>query len=90
MLGTLDETVKTFLHELRRKGGMVNTAVTVATAKALIARSTDGHLKCLDLDSLYWTRSLFRRMGFTKRTCTTSKPEIPELEKKEAKLIFQY
>ena len=29
-------------------------------------------------------------MGFKKRTCTTSKPEIPELAKKEAKLIFQH
>ena len=28
--------------------------------------------------------------GFKKRTCTTSKPEIPELAKKEAKLIFQH
>ena len=29
-------------------------------------------------------------MGFTKRTCTTSKPEIPEQAKKEAKLLFQH
>ena len=29
-------------------------------------------------------------MGFKKRTCTTPKPEIPELAKKEAKLIFQH
>ena len=27
---------------------------------------------------------------FVKRTCTTSKPEIPELAKREAKLIFQH
>ena len=90
MLGTLDEKVKTFLHVLRRKGDVVNTVVPVATAKALIARSPDEHLKCLDLDSSYWAKSLFRRMGFTKRTCTTSKPKIPELAKKEAKLIFQH
>ena len=29
-------------------------------------------------------------MGFTKRTCTTSKPEIPELAKNEVNLIFQH
>ena len=86
MLGTLDE--KVILHVLRRKGGVVNTTVTVATAKALIARGQVEYLKCLDLDSSYWAKSLFRRMGFTKRTCTTSKPEIPELARKEAKLIF--
>ena len=89
MLGTLDEKVKTFLRVLRRKGGVVNTVVAVATAKALIGRSQDEHLKCLDLDSSYWAQSLFRRMGFTKQTCITSKPEIPELAKKEAKLLFQ-
>ena len=86
MLGTLDE--KVILHVLRRKGGVVNTTVTVATAKALIARGQVEYLKCLDLDSSYWAKSLFRHMGFTKRTCTTSKPEIPELARKEAKLIF--
>ena len=90
MFGTLDDKVKRFLRVLRRKGGVVNTLVTVATAKALIARNPDEHLKCLDLDSSCWTKSLFRRMGFTKRTCTTSKPEIPELAKEEAKLIFQH
>ena len=90
MLGCLDEKVQSFLHVLKRKGGVVNTVVAVATAKALIARNEYEHLKCLDLDSSFWAKSLFRRMGFKKRTCTTSKPEIPELAKKEAKLIFQH
>ena len=49
MLGTLHE--KVILHVLRRKGGVVNTTVTVATAKALIARGQVEYLKCLDLDS---------------------------------------
>ena len=66
MLRTLDEKVKTFLLVLRRKGGVVNTVVAVATAKALIARNPDEDLKCLDLDSSYWAKSLVRRMGFAK------------------------
>ena len=88
VLGTLDEKVKNFLTILRRKGGIVNTAVAIATAQALIARSQDEHLKCIDLESSSWAKSLFNRMGFVKRTCTTSKPEIPEQAMKEAKLIF--
>ena len=57
----------------------------------MIARSPDEHLKCLDLHSSYWAKSLVRRMGFTKRTCTTSKPENPQLtKKKKAKLILQH
>ena len=85
----MDEKVKTFLRVLRKKGGVVNTVVAVATAKALIGRSQDEHLKCLDSGSSYWAKSLFRRMGFTKQICIASKPEILELEKKEAKLLFQ-
>ena len=79
--------METFLHVLRRKGDVVNTVVAVATAKALIVRTLDEHLKCLDLDFLYWDMSQFRRMDFMKQTCTISKPEIPKLTKKEAKLI---
>ena len=29
-------------------------------------------------------------MGFCKRAASTSKPEIPELAKREAKLLLQY
>ena len=90
MLGTLHEKVKNFIYVLRRKGAVVNTVVAVATAKALIARSSNEHLKCLDLESSYWANSLFRRMGFVKRACTTSKPEIPEQALKDAKLLFQH
>ena len=90
MFGTLDAKVQIFLHVLRRKGGVVNTIVAIATAKTLIARSQDEHLKCIDLESTSWAKSLFKRMGFKKQTCITSKPGIPELAKKEAKLIFQH
>ena len=90
MLGTLDAKVQTFLHVLRRKGGVVNTVVAIATAKAFITRSLDEHLKCIDLESTSLAKSLFKCMGFKKRTCTTSKSEIRELAKKEAKSIFQH
>ena len=45
---------------------VVNTAVAVATARAMIGRNPGGHLKSLDLDPSYWAKSLFRRMGFTE------------------------
>lgn len=90
MLGSLDEKVRNFLMTLRRKGGVVNAVVAIATARALIEKSQDEHLKCIDLNSTNWTQSLFRRMGFVKRMCTTSKPEIPDRAVKEAKLLFQH
>ena len=85
----LDEKVKHFLLQLRKKGGVVNAVVVVATAKALIARSSDEHLKLTDLELTTWPKSLFKRTGFCKRTTTTSKPEIPGLAKREAKLLLQ-
>ena len=90
MLGSLAEQVKGFLLILRSKGGEVNTVVAVVVAKALIAKSSDESLKILDLDNLPWTKSLFVRMGFVKRACTTIRPEIPEAARKEAVLIFHH
>ena len=40
MLGQLDEKVKKFLIALRHKGGVVNTVVANATAKALLRKVT--------------------------------------------------
>ena len=68
----------------------MNTVVAIATAKALIERSKDEHLKLIDLESCYWAKSLFRRMGFVKRASTTSRPEIPYGARKEAELIFHH
>ena len=90
LLGTIDEKVKNFLFALRQKGGVVNTVVAIATAKALIERSKDEHLKFIDLESCYWAKSLFRRMGFVKRASTTSRPEIPYGARKESELIFHH
>ena len=59
LLGTIDEKVKNFLFALRQKGGVVNTFVAIATAKGLIERSKDKHLKLIDLESCYWAKSLF-------------------------------
>ena len=75
---------------LRRKGGVVNSVVAIAAAQALIQKSSDEHLKCIDLVSSSWTQSLFRRMGFVRRMRTTDKPEIPDRAVKEAKLLFQH
>ena len=75
---------------LHSKGAVVNTIVVVAVAKALVEKSSDESLKVLDLDNLSWTKSLFARMGFVKRACTTTQSEIPKGAWKEAKLIFHH
>jgi len=90
MLGSVDEKVKNFLMILRRKGGVVNSVVAIAAAQALIQKSPEEHLKCIDILTSSWTQSLFRRMGFARRMRTTNKPEIPNQAVKEAKLLFQH
>ena len=54
----LDEKVKHFLLQLRKKSGVVNTVVAVATAKALIAGSRD-HFKFIDLESTPWVKRVY-------------------------------
>lgn len=45
MLGAMDEKVRHFLVIVRTKGGVVNTVIANATARALIERSNEEHLK---------------------------------------------
>ena len=59
MLGLIDEKVKNFLLILRWKGGVVNSVVGLAAAQALIQKSSDEHLKCINLVFSSWTQSLF-------------------------------
>ena len=90
MLGSVGEKIKNFVLILRQKGGVVNSVVATAAAQALIQKSWDEHLKCIDVVSSSWTQSLFWRMGFVRRMRTTDKPEIPDEAVKEAKLLFQH
>ena len=90
MLGPIDENVQNFSLILRRKGRVVNSVVVIVAAQALIQRSSDEHLKCIDLVSSSWTQSLFRRMGFARRMRTTDKPIIPDQAVTEAKLLYQH
>ena len=86
MLETIDVKAQSFLQIIRRKGGVVNTVVAIATAKVLIAQSDQQHLKVLDLDSLSWAKRLFQRMVLLVSQ-NYFKAEIPERAKSEAALI---
>ena len=87
----LDENVKHFSLQQRKKGSVVNTVVVaVATTKELILTvisDDDEDLKLIDLESKAWAKSLFKQMGFCKREATTLKAEIPVLAKREAKFL---
>ena len=91
LVAVLDENVKHFSLQRRKKGSVVNTVVVaVATTKELkltMISDDDEDLKLIDLESTAWAKSFFQHMGFCKCAATTSKVEIPELAKGEAKFL---
>ena len=87
LLGELDEMVKKYLLTLSKRGGVVNTTVANATAKALMSKHP--HVVGeIDADSSRWAKSLFTRMNFVKRRKTSSKVDIPDGARKEIEFLF--
>ena len=70
------------------RGGVVSKAVAIAVVEGLITRHSNMDLGCIDLKNSYWTQSLFRRMGFRKRTATTGKVAFPKAVQKEIEISF--
>ena len=58
-----------------------------ATAKALLVRYPD-MAEMTDVENSSWEKSLFQRMGYSRRTATTTKLELPPETRKEIKLVF--
>ena len=65
MLGALDEKIKNFLFAIRKMGGVVNTVVAIATAKALIEKSDEEYLSNIEI---FLGKKLISSYGFRK-TC---------------------
>ena len=87
LLGELDEMVRKYLVSLSKRGGVVNTTVANATAKALMSKYP--HVVGeIDIDSSRWAKSLFSRMNFVKRRKTFSKVDIPDGARKEIEFLF--
>ena len=83
----IDQLVQNYLKATRYKGGVVNSLVATATAKALLKRYPRLEKGSLKIERS-WAQSLFRRMGFVRRIKTTGKVHIPAGAQKEAELKF--
>ena len=88
----LDEYVKTYLHFVREKGGVVNTAITIACAEGIIINHDSNLLTCnggpisLTKD---WGKYLLQRMGLVKRKATTkAKVTVEHFENVKAQFLF--
>ena len=83
----IDPLVQNYLMATRYKGGVVNSLVAIATAKALLKRYRRLGKENLKIERS-WAQSLFRRMGFVRHIKTTGKVHISVGAQKEAELKF--
>lgn len=83
LLATLDEIVQRFLIVTHNKSGLISRTIAIAAAKRLIARNPQNNLGHIYLESSFWAKSLFHRMGLMKRIPTTGKTEIHSTGKKK-------
>ena len=74
----LDEKLIKFLRAIRAKGGVVNIHVVRATTAALIESNPSmSHLQSFGMPRS-WVQSLYRRMGYSRRVGTTTRPPVPK------------
>ena len=75
LLLELDTKLIQFLQAVRRKGGVINIHMIRATAEALI-KCNPAFAQQLSRFEMprSWVQSLYRRMKFTRRAGTTSRP----------------
>ena len=74
----LDGKLIDFLKAIRLKGGVINIHVVRAAAKALIESNPTSSQQLLRFDMpRSWVHSLYKRIGYTIRRGTTSRPPVP-------------
>ena len=86
----LDEFVRRYVLQLRKRGGAVNTMVVMAGAKGIVETLDRTRLVENGGDinlTVSWAKSLLKRMNFTKRRATT-KCGIPQEVFRDVKAEF--
>ena len=88
----LDEDVKHYLRAVREGGGVITTAITVASATAIV-RKTDRNLLSENGGPITittnWAKSLLYRMGFVKRRGSTAiKMTVANFEAVKEQFLF--
>ena len=79
MLLELDEKLISFLKAVRAKGGVINIHVVRALTKALIETNPSMTQQLRNFEvSRSLVQSLYRRMGYSKRMGTTTRPPVPK------------
>ena len=75
----LDGKLLKYLKAVRMKGGVVNIHVVRAATQALIASNPALVHRFTRFEMpRTWVQSVYRRMGYTRRAGTTSRPPVPQ------------
>ena len=82
----LDTAVKAYVENIRKLGGVVNTAIVLGGAEAIIANKDRSLVDTL-APGKDWAKSLLTRMGFVKRKATT-KAKVPVKDFEAIKTTF--
>jgi len=81
LLLEVDVKLLLFLKAVRKRGGVVNSHVVCAAAKALIdtagSETTKQQLSKIDFPHS-WVQSIDKYMGPNRRMATTSRPPVPQ------------
>ena len=90
MLGSLDKKVTKLSYDFKKASRSCKPCYCHRCCTSTDREKCRRAFKMYRLILSLWTQSLFRRMGFGRRMCTTKKPEIPYRALMEAKLFFQH
>ena len=75
LLGKLDEMVQKSIKAASNRGAVISQSMASATAKTLLVRYPD-MVGMIDVENSSWAKSLFQRMGYSRRKATTAKLEL--------------
>ena len=83
--------IQDYIQSLRLIGGVVNTAITVAAAQAIISARCPGMLQCEGGDICIgkdWAKSLMQRVGFVRRKVSNACKVLPAEYARDEGAIF--
>ena len=78
--------VPKFFINIQKRDGVLNSEISIATIKALIARKPN----CFVISTACWAKRLFERASFKRGAAMTGKLMIPEGAWKEEELVYDY
>ena len=81
--------VQKYIKAASNCGGVISRSMASATAKAQLVRYLD-MVGMIDVENSSWAKSLFQRMGYSRRKATTAKLELPPRTRKEVELVFYH